>query len=654
MISTKVAPSYVIRTPYMMAIDLVGIVLVFLVSFLLRYESLSTLSQNLSLYWLVLIAAVGVRLGLYWISGLYSRMWRYASVREAIHILESATLATIFLASINWLILPQLNIAPISSYAIFILDWVFNIAYLGMTRLGLRIGLRWLVSHHKRNVLAKLSPHNNVLIFGAGEMGAVVSRLIQDNPEMGLKIAGFVDDAPGKQSMQFRGISVLGTRQDIPRLAREFNVNEVIIAMSTAPEPVIDDVVDLCASANLPNRIIPNICDLLAGTISVNQMRQWRPSHSQHSQPMNGHSHSRPLAVEKPVFHNILVTGGAGFIGANFVRYMLEKYPNYTIVVFDKLTYAGNPDNLLGLKEEYSDRYVFVKGDICNREQVAAAMTTYQIDAIVNFAAESHVDRSLLEPDAFIETNVRGVHNLLEASRQFEVRRFHQVSTDEVYGEVRRGSFSEQDPLETRSPYSASKAGADLLAHAYFTSFGVPITTTRGSNNIGPYQYLEKAVPVFVTNAIDDLPLPVYGDGLYVRDYQHVIDHCRGVDVVMHRGVPGEIYNLASGNERTTIELAKEILDRLFKPHSLIHLVADRPGQDRRYSVNTAKIRALGWKPEWPFARALDATVEWYVENEWWWRKIKSGEFKQYYEKQFNKRLDEAVRFVLSRDESES
>ena len=227
---------------------------------------------------------------------------------------------------------------------------------------------------------------------------------------------------------------------------------------------------------------------------------------------------------------------------------MLETYPNYMIVVYDKLTYAGNPDNLLGFREAYPDRYVFFKGDITDREQVALAMKMYQIDCIVNFAAETHVDRSLMDPDAFLQTNVYGTYALLEAGRKFNVLRFHQVSTDEVYGQVIRGSFSEKDPLETRSPYSASKAAADLLVHAYYTSFGVPVTITRGSNNIGPYQYPEKALPLFITNALDDLPIPVYGDGLYVRDYQYVLDHCRGIDMVLHRGVPGEIYNLGGGS----------------------------------------------------------------------------------------------------------
>jgi dTDP-glucose 4,6-dehydratase len=215
---------------------------------------------------------------------------------------------------------------------------------------------------------------------------------------------------------------------------------------------------------------------------------------------------------------------------------------------------------------------------------------------------------------------------------------------------VIRGSFSEEDPLETRSPYSASKAAADLLAHAYYNSFGVPVTITRGSNNIGPYQYPEKALPLFITNALDNQPLPVYGDGLYVRDYQYVLDHCRGIDLVLHQGAPGEIYNLGGGssNERTSLDLAKEVLDRLGKPHSLIHLVKDRPGQDRRYSLNTSKIRALGWETEWPFDKALDATMQWYIDNEWWWRKIKDGEYRQYYEKQFRKRLEEAVQVVLT------
>ena len=338
-------------------------------------------------------------------------------------------------------------------------------------------------------------------------------------------------------------------------------------------------------------------------------------------------------------YQNVLITGGAGFIGANFVRFMLHKYPHYRIIAYDKLTYAGNLDNLLGLEEAYAGRYVFVKGDICNADQVTAVMQQYEIDLIVNFAAESHVDRSLMNPAVFLRTNIEGTYVLLEVARQFAVKRFHQVSTDEVYGQIVDEPFHEKSPLETRNPYSACKGAADLLVKSYQTSFGVPTTITRGSNNIGPYQYPEKAVPLFVTNAIDNLPLPVYGDGLYVRDYQYVLDHCQAIDLVLHKSEPGETYNIANGAEHTTIEVAQTILDKLNKPYSLICLVDDRPGQDRRYSLNCTKIRQLGWRPQWPFVQSLNITIEWYIENEWWWRKIKQGVYKDYYDKQFSDRL---------------
>jgi len=337
---------------------------------------------------------------------------------------------------------------------------------------------------------------------------------------------------------------------------------------------------------------------------------------------------------------NLLITGGAGFIGSNFVRYMLHKYPDYRLVVFDKLTYAGNLDNLRDVARQFADRYAFVQGDICDAAAVEAAMRAHQIDTIVNFAAETHVDRSLLEPDAFIKTDVYGTYVLLEAAKTFGVERYHQVSTDEVYGDIPPGHSSvETDPLHARSPYSASKAGGDLMCLAYHNSYGLPVTLTRGSNNIGPYQYPEKVVPLFVTNAIDDLPLPLYGDGRQMRDYQYVLDHCEGIDVVLHRGELGEVYNLGTGAETENIVMARAILDLLGKPHSLIRHVADRPGHDRRYSLDVTKIRRLGWQSRHSFEEAIEKTVRWYVDNEWWWRKIKSGEYKEYYKKWYGQRL---------------
>ncbi len=336
----------------------------------------------------------------------------------------------------------------------------------------------------------------------------------------------------------------------------------------------------------------------------------------------------------------LLITGGAGFIGSNFVRYILNKYPDYEVVVYDKLTYAGNLDNLKDITDD--PRYTFVRGDICDASLVERVMDEHEIDAVINFAAESHVDRSIMEPGSFIMTDVYGTYVLLEAARVHGLERLHQVSTDEVYGEVREGSSLETDSLMTRSPYSASKAAADLMCHAYFVSFGVPVTITRGSNSIGPYQYPEKVVPLFITNAIDDLPLPLYGDGLQMRDYQYVIDHCEGIDVVLHRGQPGEIYNLGSGVETRNIDMARLILKLLGRPESLIKHVTDRPGHDRRYSLNCGKIKALGWRPRHTFEEALDKTVKWYVDNEWWWRKIKSGKYIEYYKRQYGQRLAEA------------
>jgi len=334
---------------------------------------------------------------------------------------------------------------------------------------------------------------------------------------------------------------------------------------------------------------------------------------------------------------NLLITGGAGFIGSNFVHHVLGKYTGYRVIVYDKLTYAGNLDNLRDVADD--PRYTFVQGDIRDAEQVDQVMREHGIDSIVNFAADTHVDRSLMEPGSFIMTDVFGTYVLLEAARKYGVERYHQVSTDEVYGEVREGSSVETDALCTRSPYSASKAGGDLMVNAYFVSFGVPATITRGSNNIGPYQYPEKVVPLFITNAIDDKSLPIYGDGRQMRDYQYVMDHCEGIDVVLHNGVPGEVYNLGTGSEMYNMEMARMLLDILNKPHSLIEHVTDRPGHDRRYSINCDKVRKLGWHSRYDFKEALEKTVQWYVENEWWWRKIKSGEhYTDYYRFQYEER----------------
>jgi dTDP-glucose 4,6-dehydratase len=331
---------------------------------------------------------------------------------------------------------------------------------------------------------------------------------------------------------------------------------------------------------------------------------------------------------------NMLVTGGAGFIGSNFVHLILGKYDDINLVVYDKLTYAGNLDNLAPVAN--NPRYHFYQGDICDAAAVDEVMQTYHIDIIVNFAAETHVDRSLMEPGGFIQTDVYGTYVLLEAAKKYGIERYHQVSTDEVYGQVLTGRSTEEDRLHTRSPYSASKAGGDLMCLAYFTSFGLPVTLTRGSNNIGPYQYPEKVVPLFITNAIDNKPLPLYGDGQQMRDYQYVLDHCEGIDTVLRKGQPGEIYNLGTGVETTNIEMTHLILKLLNKPTSLIQPITDRPGHDRRYALDVTKVCGLGWEPAHNFEEAMAATVKWYVDHEDWWRKVKSGEhYQSYYQKQY-------------------
>ncbi len=335
----------------------------------------------------------------------------------------------------------------------------------------------------------------------------------------------------------------------------------------------------------------------------------------------------------------LMITGGAGFIGSNFTRYLLERYPDYFALVYDKLTYAGNLDNLKDVAARFAGRYAFVQGDICDPAAVEQAVKQHRIDTIVNFAAETHVDRSIMDPDAFIRTDVYGTYVLLEAARTLGLERYHQISTDEVYGHVPDGASNETDPVAPRSPYAASKTSGDLMVNAYCVTYDLPVTITRGANNIGPYQYPEKVVPLFVTNAIDDEPLPVYGDGLQVRDYQYVLDHCEGIDLVLHKGQFGEIYNVGTGTEMHNLDMTHLILDLLGKPRTLIRHVPDRAGHDRRYSLNVEKICALGWEPTHSCAEAIELSVNWYVKNEWWWRKIKSGEYKEYYRQQYGWRL---------------
>lgn len=333
---------------------------------------------------------------------------------------------------------------------------------------------------------------------------------------------------------------------------------------------------------------------------------------------------------------NLLVTGGAGFIGANFVHHMLRTYPDYRIVVFDKLTYAGNRNNLTAA--ESNPNYAFVQGDICDATVVRDAITQYEIDTIVNFAAETHVDRSILDPDAFVRTDVYGAFVLCEAAKDLRLERLHHISTDEVYGPIREGKFAETDRFKPTSPYAAAKAGGELLILSYFYTYNLPITVTRGVNTYGPYQYPEKAIPLFVTNVIDDQPIPLYGDGSQVRDRLHALDHARAVDVVLHHGTLGEAYNVAADMEYTNIDVARRILKLLNKPESLIQPVTDRPAHDVRYALEAGKLGALGWEPSVDFETGLEETVRWYVENEAWWRPLKSGEYLDYYKRQYTNR----------------
>ncbi len=338
---------------------------------------------------------------------------------------------------------------------------------------------------------------------------------------------------------------------------------------------------------------------------------------------------------------NILVTGGAGFIGSAFIRHMVATYPDYNILCFDKLTYAGNVDNLLPVSDE--PNYRFKRGDIADRAAVQTVLQHHNIDTIVNFAAESHVDRSILAPDAFIHTDVVGTYILLDEGRKHGIGRFCQVSTDEVYGDIEEGLSSEGDRFLPNSPYAASKAGGELMLRAYQVTYGMDTVITRGSNTYGPYQYPEKLIPFFTTEALDDRPLPLYGDGLQIRDWLYVDDHARGVDCILHRGEPGQAYNLAGENQRHNIDVTRQILEQLGKPPTLIRHVPDREGHDRRYAMTAAKARALGWQREYDFERGLAATVRWYVENEWWWRKIKTGEYLAYYQRQYSDRLAAAT-----------
>ena len=336
--------------------------------------------------------------------------------------------------------------------------------------------------------------------------------------------------------------------------------------------------------------------------------------------------------------HNVLITGGAGFIGSNFVRYLLRERGDARIVNFDKLTYAGNLENLSDIQHE--GRYTFVRGDICDRASLDAAFRDFAIDTVVHFAAESHVDRSILGASVFIQTNVAGTQVLLDAAKECGIERFLHVSTDEVYGSLgAEGRFSETTPLHPNSPYAASKAGSDLLAMAYHHTFGVPVVLTRCSNNYGPYQFPEKLIPLMMINALHGKPLPVYGDGMQVRDWLHVDDHCAAIACVLNNGRVGEVYNIGGNNEWKNIDIVRLLLRTMGKPESLITYVKDRPGHDRRYAIDAGKIKAeLGWEPAITFEQGLPGTIDWYLSHESWWQRIISGAYQEYYKEMYEHR----------------
>ena len=352
---------------------------------------------------------------------------------------------------------------------------------------------------------------------------------------------------------------------------------------------------------------------------------------------------------ENLIMKKYLITGCAGFIGSNFVHYMLKKYPEILLVNLDKLTYAGNLENLKDV--EGDPRHVFVQGDICDKELVESLFAKYDFDYVINFAAESHVDRSIKNPEIFVQSNVMGTVNLLQRAKEAwydaeaktwkEGKKYLQVSTDEVYGALgAEGFFMETTPLCPHSPYSSSKASADMFVMAFHDTYGMPINITRCSNNYGPYHFPEKLIPLMIANALADKPLPVYGEGLNVRDWLYVEDHCKAIDLIIHKGRVGEVYNIGGHNERTNLEVVKTILKALNKPESLIKFVTDRPGHDRRYAIDPTKIETeLGWKPKYNFDTGIQQTIQWYLDNQEWWKNILSGEYSNYFDKMYGNRL---------------
>ncbi|WP_010630798.1 dTDP-glucose 4,6-dehydratase [Sporolactobacillus vineae] len=336
----------------------------------------------------------------------------------------------------------------------------------------------------------------------------------------------------------------------------------------------------------------------------------------------------------------LLVTGGAGFIGSNFIRYMIKAHPGDTIINFDALTYAGNPENLEDVQN--NPHYHFVHGDICNEELLYFVVDQFAVDTIVNFAAASHVDRSIYEPGLFIKTNVLGTQTLLEVAKNKHIKKYLQISTDEVYGSLgSAGYFTEATPLAPNSPYAASKASADMIVRSYFETYGLDINITRCANNYGPWHFPEKLIPLIIINALENKELPVYGDGKNIRDWLYVDDHCAAIDLVLHQGKPGEVFNIGNHHEMRNIDLVTLILDKLNKPHRLINYVSDRPGHDRRYAIDASKIKAeLGWQPQYRFETGINETIQWYLTHKKWWQKIRSGAYKSYYKHQYGSAIE--------------
>lgn len=332
---------------------------------------------------------------------------------------------------------------------------------------------------------------------------------------------------------------------------------------------------------------------------------------------------------------NILVCGGAGFMGSHAIKYFLSTYPEYNIVNFDLLTYAGNLDNLREVQD--SPHYVFVQGDICDKEKLQRTIREYTIDTIINYAAETHVDRSIMGADAFLKTHIFGVHNLLEVTKQFGIKKFIHISTDEVFGSAPQGSFTESSTFAPNSPYAASKAGGDLLCRSYVTTYGTPVIVTHSCNFYGSHQYPEKFIPLFITNLLEGKKVPLYGDGKNVREWIHTSDHCRAIDMILHHGTPGEVYNIGSGEEKQNKEVVDGLLQLLGLGQEMVDYVADRPGHDRRYAIDCTKIKQeLGWEAKKSFAKGLKETVEWYKQNDWWWKKLKGEEYQAYYSQQYH------------------